>query len=166
MNPIPGVPAGNVTESVSVDCETQVGYSCTNGYPNTVTVDETAQVPTYLLRLLGFSTITLKAHAQACSPCGGVPLDVMIVLDRTGSMRASNKLPQAKAGIMAFLSTMDPSMDNVGLAVLPPAPSVGRSVHERAVVLQQRPERDVQPRRTPPTRSSRSRTPTPRASAT
>jgi hypothetical protein len=125
VNPIPGVPAGNVTESVNVDCETQVGYSCTNGYPNTVTVNETAQVPTYLLRLLGFSTITLKAHAQACSPCGGIPLDVMIVLDRTGSMGQNNKMPQAKAGVMAFLSTMDPSMDNVGLAVLPPAPSVG-----------------------------------------
>ena len=80
-------------------------------------------MPTYLLRLLGFDTITLKAHAQACSPCGGLPLDVMIVLDRTGSMSASNKLPQAKAGIMAFLNTMDPTVDNVGLAVLPPAPS-------------------------------------------
>jgi hypothetical protein len=123
VNPIVGVPTGNVTENVSVDCQTQVGYDCTNGRPNTVTVDETAKVPTYLLNLLGFSTITLKAHAQACSPCGGVPLDVMIVLDRTGSMSANNKLPQAKAGIMAFLSTMDPSLDNVGLAVLPPAPS-------------------------------------------
>ncbi len=125
VNPIPGVPAGNVTESVGIDCEAQSGYTCPNGYPNTVTVDETAKVPTYLLRLLGFSTITLNAHAQACSPCGGVPLDVMIVLDRTGSMGANNKMPQAKAGIMAFLSTMDPSMDNVGLAVLPPAASVG-----------------------------------------
>ena len=37
-------------------------------------------------------------HAQACSPCATTPLDVMIVLDRTGSM----------AG-------------NVGLAILPPA---------------------------------------------
>jgi Putative Flp pilus-assembly TadE/G-like/von Willebrand factor type A domain len=122
-NPINGVPASNVTENISVDCETQDGYDCTTGYPNTVTVNETASVPTYLLRLLGFDTITLKAHAQACSPCGGLPLDVMIVLDRTGSMNDNNKLPQAKAGIMAFLSTMDPSVDNVGLAVLPPAPA-------------------------------------------
>ncbi len=123
VNPITGVPAGNVSEQVSVDCEQQDGFDCTNGYANTVTVDETAQAPTYLLKLLGFSTITLKAHAQACSPCGGVPLDVMIVLDRTGSMGDNNKLPQAKDGIMEFLSTMDPSMDNVGLAVLPPAVS-------------------------------------------
>jgi hypothetical protein len=123
VNPITGVPASNVTENVSVDCQTQDGYDCTTGYPNTVTVNETASVPTYLLKLLGFDTITLKAHAQACSPCGGLPLDVMIVLDRTGSMNDNNKLPQAKAGIMAFLSTMDPSVDNVGLAVLPPAPA-------------------------------------------
>ncbi len=124
-NPIPGVPGSDVTENVNVDCEAQAGYNCTLGQPNTVTVNETAKVPTYLLKLLGFDTITLKAHAQACSPCGGLPLDVMIVLDRTGSMRASSKLPQAKAGIMAFLSTMDPTVDNVGLAVLPPAPSAG-----------------------------------------
>jgi hypothetical protein len=122
-NPITGVPAANVTQSVTVDCQTQDGFNCTSGTPNTVTVDETAKVPTYLLKLLGFDTITLKAHAQACSPCGGLPLDVMIVLDRTGSMSASNKLPKAKAGIMAFLNTMDPTVDNVGLAVLPPAPS-------------------------------------------
>jgi Putative Flp pilus-assembly TadE/G-like len=126
-NPISGVPAGNVTQTVAVTCAPQVGYNCTSGYPNTVTVDETANVPTYLIRLLGFNTISLKAHAQACSPCGGVPLDVMIVLDRTGSMGASNKLPQAKAGITAFMNTMDPTLDNVGLAVLPPAPSVGQA---------------------------------------
>lgn len=125
-NPITGVSPSDVTENVSVDCEQQAGYDCTNGLPNTVTVDETAKAPTYLLSLLGFSSITLKAHAQACSPCGGTPLDVMIVLDRTGSMRSNNKLTNAKEGIQEFLSTMDPSIDNVGLAVLPPAPSSGQ----------------------------------------
>jgi hypothetical protein len=126
-NPITGVPAGNVTQNVTVTCAPQAGYNCTNGYPNTVTVDETANVPTYLLKLLGFSTITLKAHAQACSPCGGVPLDVMVVLDRTGSMGQNSKLTQAKAGINAFMKTMDPTLDNVGLAVLPPAPSTSQA---------------------------------------
>jgi hypothetical protein len=126
VNPIGGVPAGNVTQNVTVTCAPQVGYNCTGGYPNTVTVDETANVPTYLLKLLGFPTLTLKAHAQACSPCGGVPLDVMIVLDRTGSMSQSNKLTQAKAGITAFMKTMDPTLDYVGLAVLPPAPTVAQ----------------------------------------
>jgi hypothetical protein len=126
VNPITGVPAGNVTQNVTVTCAPQVGYNCTGGYPNTVTVDETANVPTYLLKLLGFSTIQLQAHAQACSPCGGVPLDVMIVLDRTGSMGQNNKLSQAKAGITAFMKTMDPTLDDVGLAVLPPAPTLAQ----------------------------------------
>ena len=127
VNPINGVPAGNVTQAVTVTCAPQVGYNCTGGYANTVDVQETANVPTYLLKLLGFSTIQLKAHAQACSPCGGVPLDVMIVLDRTGSMSSNNKLTQAKAGINAFMKTMDPTLDYVGLAVLPPAPSVAQA---------------------------------------
>jgi hypothetical protein len=93
-NPITGVPAANVTQTVTVDCPKQEGFNCTSGEPNTVTVDETAKVPTYLLKLLG-----------------------------SGSMSANNKLPKAKAWIMAFLNTMDPTVDNVGLAVLPPAPS-------------------------------------------
>jgi Putative Flp pilus-assembly TadE/G-like/von Willebrand factor type A domain len=126
-NPITGVSPADVTENVSVDCQKQDGYDCTNGEPNTVTVDETAKAPTYLLSLLGFSSITLKAHAQACSPCGGTPLDVMIVLDRTGSMGSNGKLVNAKEGIQEFLSTMDPAIDNVGLAVLPPAPSSGQA---------------------------------------
>ena len=125
-NPITGVPSGNVAQTVTVTCAPQVGYNCNSGYPNTVTVSETANVPTYLLRLLGFGTISLNAHAQACSPCGGAPLDVMIVLDRTGSMANNSKLTNAKAGIMAFMNTMDPTLDDVGLAVLPPAPSAGQ----------------------------------------
>ena len=90
-------------------------------------VSETAQVPTTFLRLFGINTITETAKSQACSPCGGAPLDVMIVLDRTGSMSNNNKLVNAKAGIMAFMNTMDPAVDNVGLAVLPPAPTLGQA---------------------------------------
>ena len=118
-NPITGVPAGNVTQTVTASCVAQGTFTCT--YPNTVTVDETANVPTYLLRLLGFNTISLKAHAQACSPCGEVPLDIMLVLDRTGSMASDSKLANLKIGLLqGFLPGLDPTADNVGLAVLPP----------------------------------------------
>ena len=72
--------------------------------------------------LIGIDSIPETVHAQACSPCGAMPLDVMIVLDRTGSMSGS-KLDSAKQGILAFMKTMDPTIDNVGLAVLPPAPT-------------------------------------------
>ena len=118
-NPITGVPVANVTQNVTATCVTQGQFTCT--YANTVTVDETANVPTYLLKLLGFSTIQLKAHAQACSPCGEVPLDIMMVLDRTESMSSSNKLANLKTGVLTgFLPGLDPTADYVGLTVLPP----------------------------------------------
>ncbi len=115
--------AGTITESATTDCSTSSQF-CNPA--NTVHVSETAQVPTVFLRLFGINTINETVKAQACSPCGGAPLDVMIVLDRTGSMSNNNKLVNAKAGINAFMSTMDPAVDNVGLVVLPPAPSLSQ----------------------------------------
>jgi Flp pilus assembly protein TadG len=116
--------AGTITESATTDCSTSSQF-CNPA--NTVHVSETAQVPTVFLRLFGINTINETVKAQACSPCGGAPLDVMIVLDRTGSMANNNKLTNAKAGINAFMNTMDPAVDNVGLVVLPPAPSLGQA---------------------------------------
>jgi Flp pilus assembly protein TadG len=116
-NRIAGVP--NVSANVTLDCSTSATF-CNPA--NTVHITETANVPTYFLRLIGINTISETVRAQACSPCGGLPLDVMIVLDRTGSM-AGTKISNAKAGILAFLSGMDPTIDNVGLVVLPPATS-------------------------------------------
>ena len=116
-NPIVG--AGTVTTTVQADCSTSQKF-CNPA--NTVHVTEDASVPTTFLRVIGIDTIPETVHAQACSPCGAVPLDVMIVLDRTGSMSGS-KLDSAKQGVLAFMKTMDPTTDDVGLAVLPPAPS-------------------------------------------
>jgi putative Flp pilus-assembly TadE/G-like protein len=119
VNSITGVPSGNVTENVTATCVTQGQFTCT--YPNTITVDEAANVPTYLLKLLGFGTITLKAHAQACSPCGVVPLDIALVMDRTGSMLDDSKLANLKTGlIQGFLPGLDPASDYVSLTLLPP----------------------------------------------
>jgi hypothetical protein len=120
-NRIAGVP--NVSANVTLDCSTSATF-CNPA--NTVHITETANVPTYFLRLIGINTISETVRAQACSPCGGLPLDVMIVLDRTGSM-AGTKISNAKAGILAFLSGMDPTIDNVGLVVLPPATSLANA---------------------------------------
>ena len=54
-----------------------------------------------------------------------LPLDVMIILDRTGSMCSPcSKIENATEGIREFLSAMYPSSDRIGLAVLPPATSI------------------------------------------
>jgi Flp pilus assembly protein TadG len=125
-NPITGVDPSGVTESVSTSCVTQTAFRCVNA--NTVTVDETAHVPTAFLGLIGIHSITVSAHSQACSPCGGVPLDIMLVVDRTGSMaelggstNGMDKMDNLKQGLLqGFLTTLDPTEDNVGLTLLPP----------------------------------------------
>jgi Flp pilus assembly protein TadG len=114
QNAIPGVP--DVTATVTTDCS----YSPKFCNPaNTVKVAETARVPTYFLGTIGIATIELNVEASACSPCGGLPLDVMIVLDRSGSM-SGQKLQNAKDGIKAFLGSMDPAINRVGLVAFQP----------------------------------------------
>ena len=126
-NAIPGVPSVNV--AVETKCSKTLP-NCVGA--NTVVVDETAQVPTTFLGLVGIKSIPIKVHATACSPCNAVPLDVMFVLDRTGSMCEDSNgnsdpnctdLANARSGMMAFLGEMDSSIDQVGLTVFPPAAS-------------------------------------------
>jgi hypothetical protein len=102
---------------------------------NAVVVSETAQVPTTFAKVFGVGSFTIHAKATACSPCGQKPLDVMLVLDRTGSMcttptgandPACTDLNNARNGMKTFLRLMDPEQDHVGLAVLPPATSVAQ----------------------------------------
>ena len=125
-NPITGVPSSSVTENVAASCVTQTQFKCS--YANTINVDETAHVPTYFLGLVGIHTIGITVHSTACSPCGGVPLDIMLVVDRTGSMAemggstdGQNKMENLKQGLLqGFLTTLDPTLDNVGMTLLPP----------------------------------------------
>ncbi|MDX6591216.1 MAG: hypothetical protein QOJ13_412 [Gaiellales bacterium] len=114
QNTVPGVPG--VTTTVVTDCS----YSPTFCRPaNTVKVTEVANAPTFFLAMVGIDTIKITVHATACSPCGGLPLDVMIVLDRSGSM-SGQKLQYAKDGIKAFLGSMDPAINRVGLVAFQP----------------------------------------------
>jgi Putative Flp pilus-assembly TadE/G-like/von Willebrand factor type A domain len=117
-----------------------VATKCLAGVPgcaaaNAVVVKETGTVHTIFGGLLGVPTLGVNASATACSPCGSKPLDIMLVLDRTGSMctkpdgsddhPACTDMENARSGIKTFLSLMDPTLDHVGLAVLPPAPAGG-----------------------------------------
>ena len=119
---------------------TTVSTKCINSIPgcdpvNAVVVTErAARVPTIFAKLLGIDHFDIKVKATACSPCGTKPVDIMLVLDRTGSMCQDHwgnndpnctDLQNAKAGMKTFLSYMDSSQQWVGLAVLPPATSVG-----------------------------------------
>jgi hypothetical protein len=100
---------------------------------NAIVVKESASINTTFGRLFGVSDLTVHASATACSPCGSRPLDVMLVLDRTGSMCTDaaghpdplcNDMTNARNGMKTFLSALSPQLDHVGLAVLPPATSM------------------------------------------
>ena len=119
-NLIKGVPAASVVQTVTTSCvQSTSAVPCTTA--NTVTVTETASVPTYFLSLLGFNTLTMSATAQACSPCNELPLDIELVIDRTGSMADNNKMTNMRNGLLnGFLPGLDATNDNVGLTVLPP----------------------------------------------
>jgi Flp pilus assembly protein TadG len=119
-----------VAESVATACVTTIP-GCRP--VNTVSVVENAAIPTFFSKIVGFNSFNVKVKATACSPCGSKPVDIMLVLDRTGSMcenssgavdPACTDLNNAKAGIRTFLSYFDPKQAHIGLAVLPPATSV------------------------------------------
>ena len=78
------------------------------------------QVPLLFARVFGIDSMDVSAEATACQPCGSLPLDVVVVFDRTGSMSAYNKLSNAKTGVNTLLALLDTTLDRVSLAALPP----------------------------------------------
>jgi Putative Flp pilus-assembly TadE/G-like/von Willebrand factor type A domain len=103
---------------------------------NAVQVEQTTIVPTIFAKVLGIDSFTIKAKATACSPCSSKPLDIMLVLDRTGSMcqfsdgtndPACTDLNNAKNGLLEFVQYMDPAIHKIGFAVFPPRTSSGSS---------------------------------------
>jgi Flp pilus assembly protein TadG len=115
----------NAETTVEMRCvQSAPGCSTTFGTYNAVNVKATSNVKTVFAKVLGIDSLPVKAQATACSPCAAKPLDIMIVLDRTGSMcddPGCTDLNNAKEGIRTFLGFMDPDIDHVGLAVFPPA---------------------------------------------
>jgi Flp pilus assembly protein TadG len=123
----------DVTTTVTTKCIASIP-GCDPNNPaevNAVVVMEKAPTKTFFAGLLGFDTFNVTAKSTACSPCGSKPLDIMMVLDRTGSMcltssgandPACTDLRNAKDGMKTFLGFLDAKTQWVGLAVLPPPP--------------------------------------------
>lgn len=121
----------NVTSTVTMRCvQSAPGCQPTLNNYNAVNVKATSDVNLLFARVIGIKKLKVKASATACSPCTAKPLDIMLVLDRTGSMcqhsntsndPACTDLNNAKNGIRTFLGFMDPNLDWVGLSVFPPA---------------------------------------------
>jgi Flp pilus assembly protein TadG len=122
----------NVNVNVSTRCSTIATASswCGPGkayQANTIAVTETAQTPTWFAKIFGINTFNVKGVATACQPCSSAPVDIMLVVDRTGSMcqptgtgGVCTDLDNAKDGVDTLLNIMDPNIDTVGLVALPP----------------------------------------------
>ena len=120
--------------SVSEDITTKCLQSLPGCTPaNAVVAKETAKVPTFFAQVLGIDSLTVTASATACSYCGVKPLDIMLVVDRTGSMcmdhygandPACTDMNNEKTALLTFLRFLEPGRQRVGLAVFPPATSV------------------------------------------
>jgi hypothetical protein len=134
-SPTPG--SKNAVNTVD-NAVTTADATCIPGVPgcnrrdggfNGIVVRSKSNVPTWFGRIIGINSMNVSATATACSPCSVKPLDIMIVLDRTGSMcspvSCSNPnnlsdLKYARDGIETFLTYLDPTIDKVGLSVFPP----------------------------------------------
>jgi hypothetical protein len=129
----------NYSDNVS-DVKVTVWTRCVSSLPgcdpvNAVVVEEKAKLKTLFAGVLGIDKFHLRVKSTACSPCGAAPLDVMLVLDRTGSMcqdhwgrndPSCTDLENAKEGMRTFLGFFDSGSQWVGLAALPPATSRSR----------------------------------------
>jgi hypothetical protein len=129
----------NARENVR-DVQVEVRTRCLAQIPgcdpvNAVVVTERAQVDTLFAGVLGIDKFNLSVKSTACSPCGVKPVDLMLVLDRTGSMCQDHwgrddpnctDLKNAQEGMRTFLSFFNSSTQWVGLAGLPPASSRSR----------------------------------------
>src|SRR4051812_45457719 len=132
-----GVNAQDNLPGVTTEVTTRCLASAPNCAPaNAIHVTEKATVSTIFARALGVDSFDVQASATACSPCGWKPLDIVLVLDRTGSMcqlsdgtsdPSCADLKNAQEGMKKFLSFLDPKLDRVGFAVFPPAPTAAQA---------------------------------------
>jgi hypothetical protein len=111
-------------------CLTSTGISCTgSSAANAIQVRQQATVPMLFAQVLGIKTMTVSATSTA-GLAGGIPqpLNVMIVLDTTGSMdqrdsscsiKGATKEACALAGIRVLLNALSPTADQIGLMVFP-----------------------------------------------
>ena len=105
-----------------------VATGCTASVnPNELVVTGTASTTTSFARIFGLDHFDMTSHANACSPCSSTPVDIVIALDRTGSMcdtKESNgfctDLDNAKDGIQTMLKILNPPYAQIGMVAFPP----------------------------------------------
>jgi Flp pilus assembly protein TadG len=131
-NPSTKVTVTNTNVAVSCDTATANLPSCNGTTANVAKVTQTATVSTNFFRAFGFPSITLTSTSSAAKAGGtAVPLNVMFVLDATGSMNSADagctvpgithptRFQCAEYSVQSVLKTMPTSLDKAGLMIFP-----------------------------------------------
>ena len=102
--------------------------------PNELYVNGTASTDTWFAGLFGIKHFNVSAHANACSPCSSTPVDIVVAIDRTGSMCDTKDgtfcrdLDNAKDGVQTMLKLLNPPYAQVGMVAFPPVKTTSTSV--------------------------------------
>jgi Flp pilus assembly protein TadG len=102
--------------------------------PNQLTVNGAVSTNTWFAKLFGINHFDVTTHANACSPCSSTPVDIVIAVDRTGSMCSPTDgagncidLNNAKDGIRTMLSDLNPPYAQIGMVAFPPVQTTASS---------------------------------------
>jgi hypothetical protein len=116
-------PKCTATSVIAAGCDATVN-------PNALLVTGTAKTDAWFARLFGIDHFDVSAHASACSPCSSTPVDIVIAIDRTGSMCTPRgpggeciDLDNAKDGVRTMLGILQPPNAQVGMVAFPPVES-------------------------------------------
>ena len=126
----------NFTYAVTCTNTSVIATGCNSSVnPNQLTVTGAATTNTWFARLFGVNSFSVSAHANACSPCSSTPVDIVLAVDRTGSMcsptgvnGACTDLNNAKDGIRTLLGMMNAPAAQIGMVAFPPLQTTSTSV--------------------------------------
>ena len=132
QNPLKNIAVTNPTTALTCITATANLPACNGTNPNGVKVTQTGKVSTYFLKLFGFPEFTLTSSATAAAAGGvGTPMQVMFVLDSTGSMNDADtacsvpgiahptRYQCATYSIQQVMKQLQPSLTSVGLMAFP-----------------------------------------------
>ncbi len=121
----PGVVAGNAWRCANGICAAPCDPAVSGNSCNTIVLAGTVEVDYTFARVMGVNDGTTKqVLAAACvGPCGAQvqgPVDLVLIVDRTGSMDATD-LADAKNGAYEVLRIYDPESQRIAFGVLGPS---------------------------------------------
>ena len=130
------LPAFAFTYQLKCTATAIVATGCSSSVnPNELYVNGTATTDTWFAGLFGIKHFNVSAHANACSPCSSTPVDIVIAIDRTGSMcdtkygnNFCTDLDNAKDGVQTMLKLLNPPYAQVGMVAFPPVQTTSTAV--------------------------------------